>query len=82
MSFTFNSLLTGQEVGRAPFPENVRVSTLHRILGQGAYLLGFIQETEIVKVDETFRGDTSLQILLQPVKFDVYFHIEQEEHHV
>ena len=77
MSFTFTSSVTGEEVGRAPFPGDVRVSTLHWMLGQGAYLLLFIQGTEIVKVDRTFRGSTCLQILAQPLNFDVYFHDEQ-----
>ena len=76
MSFTFVAALTGEESGKVPFPQGRQTSSLHSLLGQGAYLFRFLVDGEEITTDQIWKGDVTVFFLKEPVAFNLYFHEE------
>ena len=76
MSFTIVAALSGEEACKAPFPQGLHASSVHRLLGQGAYLFRFLVDSEHVTAGQLFTGDVKVFFLKEPVSFNIYVHEE------
>ena len=76
MSATFVAAITGEKAGTLQFPRGRHTSSLHSLLGQGAYLFSFLVDGKRVTVDQTLEGNIEVIFLKQHLTFNIYFHEE------
>ena len=76
MSATFVAAITGEKAGTLQFPQGRHTSSLHSLLGQGAYLFSFLVDGKRATVDQTLKGNVEVIFLKQPLTFNIYFHEE------